>query len=123
VGQTAGLLCIYGSWLASKSFGFELIVLTIGSLATSIPPLLSNNNYFFASFSRIFFIDAPECIPRNLALSFRTSFAILFATRSSAVNSLLLEVTDLFHSDLVSASFCFSSATLLLNDAFEAFDF
>jgi hypothetical protein len=49
--------------------------------------------------------------------------AILLATRSSAVRSRLLEVTDWFHYDFVSASFYFSSATLLLNDALDALDF
>ena len=71
-----------------------------------MPPPVSSKSYLFASFSMIFFMDAPEWTPLNFWLSLSISDAIYAATLSST--SLLAlsaceTVVDLSHS-----AFCFS---------------
>jgi hypothetical protein len=117
--HTAGHLLRYGRLLGSNGSRspLSLIVLMTGPL--NLPPV-SSRSYFLASLSSSFLIEAPEWTPLSLALSRRTSFAILAATLSSVVIFLLsLDAVDC-QSAYEPATRFFSSAILLFIDILEA---
>ena len=117
--QTAGFLWRYGKLLGSAPpiAPFSIIRLTIG-WGYSQP--LASYIWRFASFSKITLIDSLLCTPRSLALSLRTSEAILEAILSSAVSFFFEAVVVLSQSGFSIASFYLASATRTLKLAFEA---